>query len=171
MKSPALWMNIESEPYHFRRMSATPTPASASPITAIMSSQYCGLVGADEAAPGVGEGATVPAVGSVGEGRDVGVGGDAALVGCLGGTGVAVGSGTFVTTAIIVVGDGCGDGADAPCAGGGVGEGGDALKPIQGVSSDQAGPAGDPPMRSVPSLGPPGAPDESRTVAPAPSLK
>jgi hypothetical protein len=151
-------------------MSATPTPASASPATAMMSSQYGGLGGAG-AAPGVGEGATMPAVGSVGEGREVGVGGDAALVGGVGGTGVSVGSGTFVTTAIIVVGDGCGDGAGVLCAGGDVGEGGDALKPIQGVSSDQAGPAGDPPTRRVPSLGPPGAPDESRTVAPAPSLK
>ena len=124
-------------------------------------------MGGAGAAPGVGEGATIPAVGSVGEGREVGVGGDAALVDGVGGTGVSVSSGTFVTTAMIVAGDG----AVAPCAGGGVGEGGDALKPIQGVSSDQAGPAGDPPTRRVPSLGPPGAPDESRTVAPAPSLK
>jgi hypothetical protein len=151
-------------------MSATPTPASASPATAMMSSQYGGLGGAG-AAPGVGEGATMPAVGSVGEGREVGVGGDAALVGCLGGTGVAVGSGTFVTTAMIVVSDGCGDSAGVLCDGRDVGEVGDALELIQGVSSDQAGPAGDPPTRRAPSLGPPGAPDESRTVTPAPSLK
>jgi hypothetical protein len=38
--------------------------------------------------------------------RDVGFGRDAALVGCVGGTGMSVDSGTFVTTAIIVVGDG-----------------------------------------------------------------
>lgn len=164
-------MNIRSEPFHFRRMSAIPTPASTSPVTATMSSQYGGLRGAGAAASGVGEGATAPVVGGVGEGAEMRVGGGAASGGGVGGVGVSVSDGTFVATVTSAVGDGCDDGAGAPWTGGDVGEGGDALRLIQGVSSDQTGPAGDPPTRSVPSLGPPGAPDESRIVMPAPSSK
>jgi len=42
---------------------------------------------------------------------------------------------------------------------------------IGGVSIDQTGPAGDPPTRRMPLLGPPAAPETSKAVVPLPSSK